>query len=134
MEVKQIRKLYDVMVANGYESLELELNNSGKLKLRTAADQIYHPVQNNIEEISREDNLSATQIEIRSDKIGTFYAGARKLNVGDNIKKGEVLGSVKGISFEDKIKCSVDGKIAKIAIEPGDIVDYGRLLFVVEID
>lgn len=134
MEVKQIQKLYEAMEANGYESLELELGKKNKIKLKLDQANFLEPETLYEEFEEEEDSISKTQIEIRSDKVGTFSFARENLEIGDQIKKGEVLGTVKGISFLDKIKCSVDGRISNIAIQQGGVVDYGRLLFVVEID
>lgn len=130
MEVKQIRKLYEAMDANGYTSLELELGKNQSLKLVVDSSL---PVIDEIEPEDLEDAFVATQIEIRSDKVGVF-SFSKELKPGENIKKGEILGQVKGISFQDKIKCSASGKIVKINIKEGEVVDYGRLLLLVEID
>ncbi len=130
MEVKHIRKLYEAMEANGYSSLELELGKSDSLKL--VLDQSM-PVVDDFAIEDQEDEFTATQIEIRSDKVGVF-SFAKEIKPGDLIKKGEILGTVKGISFQEKIKCSASGKIASVNIKEGEVVDYGRLLILVEID
>lgn len=133
MNVEQIQKLYEAMETNGYESLELEIGEGNKIKMKLDAGKLQQPVDL-VEDVAEEDVIMATQIEIRSDKVGTFNFSEKAIMAGDRIKKGEILGTVKGISFQDKIKCSVDGKIVKVAIQPGGVVDYGRLLFLVEID
>lgn len=131
MEVKQIRKLYQAMEENGYTSLELELSPTQNLKM--TLDNSSMPIEDIILDDEPGEAFASTQIEIRSDKVGIF-SFARDINEGDQIKKGEVLGTVKGISFQDKIKCSASGKIARINIREGEVVDYGRLLLLVEID
>ena len=121
------------MEANGFASLELEIAKGESLKI--TLDGHTFPDEDLYDEASdSEDDIQSTQIEIRSDKVGVFSFVNTGLKVGDQIKKGEILGQVKGISFQDKIKCSVGGRIAKIAINDGEVVDYGRLLLVVEID
>ncbi len=132
MEVKQIKRLYEAMEANGYTTLELEMgkNESLKLKLDSSCSQT---VEEKIE--SQEgDNIKSTQIEIRSDKVGVFSFAEKVLKVGDQINKGEILGTVKGISFQDRIKCSASGKISAVPVKNGEVVDYGKLLLLVEID
>ncbi|MGM0598536.1 MAG: biotin/lipoyl-containing protein [Candidatus Rifleibacteriota bacterium] len=135
MEVNQMRRLYEAMEANDFEELELELGKKQRLKIKLdrqfMAEEPVAVADIETEELTGPDR---TFIEIRSDKVGTFSSGDKSLNNGDKIKKGEILGTVNGISFQDKIKCSVNGTVARINIQDGDVVDYGKLLFEVEID
>jgi acetyl-CoA carboxylase biotin carboxyl carrier protein len=133
MEVSQMRRLYEAMEANDFEELELELGKKQKIKIKLDQQvMVDQPVAIGDVESGDEAITDRTFIEIRSDKVGTF--SGKPLNIGDKITKGEVLGTVNGISFQDKIQCSVDGTLARINIQDGDVVDYGKLLFEVEID
>lgn len=136
MEANQIRKIYEAMSQNGFSKLELEIGKNTRIKLRL--DEEPH-LQNLGEDILNEQDgciaeIEGTRIEIRSDKVGSFFFADRQLKAGDTITKGEVIGTVKGISFQDKVKCSVGGVIESVEVDNGSIVDYGRLLFVVKID
>lgn len=135
MEAEQIRKIYEAMHANGFNSIELELAEDHKIRMQLDIPTIKAVAGGVCLESAEADNsVPDTQVEIRSDKVGSFSFADRQLKVGDRIKKGEILGSIKGISFQDRVKCSLDGVIAMVAVEPDSIVDYGRLLFVVNID
>lgn len=136
MEAKQISKLYQAMSANGFSSLDLELgeNNRIRLVLDTVSESIPSEIVELIPENGDVEAITTTQVEIRSDKVGTFMFADRQLKAGDRIKKGEILGIVKGISFQDRIKCSLDGEIHRVEVLNGSVVDYGRLLFLVNID
>ena len=134
MEASHLKKLYRAMAENGYELLELELEPKKRLRLKLDATSnvklLAEPFEEEIED-EIETDVSSTQIEIRSDKVGTFTFSGETFKHGDMIKKDQTLGFVKGISFQDRIKCSVDGTIASMEINEGDVVDYGRLLFVI---
>lgn len=138
MEANQIKKLYQAMSENGFSTLELELGKKNRVRLTleqtSAAEMIPGDVLAQLAEVEDSEAPASTQVEIRSDKVGTFNFSDRKLKAGDRIKKGETLGLVKGISFQDRIKCSLDGVIHKVEVEDGAVVDYGRLLFLVNID
>lgn len=135
MEAEQIRKIYEAMNENGFNSIELELGEDHKIRMQLdRAPALTTAAEEGREADEHETGALNTQVEIRSDKVGSFAFAERQLKVGDRIKKGETLGSIKGISFQDRIKCSLDGTIASVAVEPGTIVDYGRLLFVVDLE
>lgn len=137
MEANQIRKIFEAMTENGFSNLELEIGQNSKLRMKldhacengSADDESFAEMKSDATiEIPR------TQVEIRSDKVGSFSFADRQLLPGDAIRKGEILGTIKGISFQDKVKCSLDGFIETVFVENGSVVDYGRLLFVVNID
>ncbi len=136
MEANQIKKLYQAMAENGFSSLELELaeKNRVRLVLDSSHENFPGDVIAQLADLDETESAANTQVEIRSDKVGTFTFSERKLKTGDRIKKGETLGLVKGISFQDRIKCSLDGVIHRVEVENGSVVDYGRLLFLVDID
>ncbi len=136
MEANQIKKLYQAMTENGFSSLELEIaeKNRVRLVLDSSHEDFPGDVIAQLADLDEAESPASTQVEIRSDKVGTFAFSERKLRAGDRIKKGETLGLVKGISFQDRIKCSLDGVIHRVEVEDGLVVDYGRLLFLVDID
>ena len=136
MEIDHIKRIYDTMEQNDFELLELDLGSNNKLRLQLeqteACDMTSH--EPTLDCDCQDESQTKTQIDIRSDKVGVFSFAGVPLNAGDKIKKNETLGFVKGISFEDRIKCSVSGVISKANIKDGDIVDFGHLLFVVNLE
>ena len=134
MDINQIKRLHSSMVEHGFSNLKLEISKDSKLEL--VIDN--YSIPSNNQELKNFDSeeieeFPSTQIEIRSDKVGTFSFLNKNIKCGDNIKKGEMIGIVDGISFKEQVKCSVNGTISLINISEGEIVDYGRLLFVVDI-
>jgi biotin carboxyl carrier protein len=130
MDVKNLKKLYETMEDNGFAELELGIGNE-KIKMQLDSQYVAVPL---VLEEPEVDCLKKTELEIRSDKVGNFSFDGSSFKAGDKIEKGALLGTIKGISFQDKVKCLSSGKIAKIAVVEGEVIDYGKLLFVVEID
>jgi acetyl-CoA carboxylase biotin carboxyl carrier protein len=83
---------------------------------------------------------SATQKklhEIKSPIVGTFYKApapdaAPFVEVGSEIQPGTVLCIVEAMKLMNEIESDVSGKIAKVAVENGQAVEYGQTLFLVE--
>lgn len=136
MELDHIKRLYDTMEQNDFELLELDLSTNNKLRLQLEQTELCvmtnHEPEANCD--CQDETQTKTQIDIRSDKVGVFSFAGVPLKTGDKIKKNETLGYIRGISFEDRIKCSVSGVINKANIKDGDIVDFGHLLFVVNLE
>jgi acetyl-CoA carboxylase biotin carboxyl carrier protein len=79
------------------------------------------------------DNL----ITIKSPMIGTFYrsAGPGKptfVNVGDDIKAGQVLCIIEAMKLFNEIESEMSGTIVKVLVEDGTSVEYDQPLFLVQ--
>lgn len=76
--------------------------------------------------------------EIRSPMVGTFYRRPAVdadpyVSVGDNVKKGDVLCIVEAMKLMNEIESEFSGKIAEICLEDGQMVEYGEVIFKVEV-
>src|SRR5215510_6272195 len=71
---------------------------------------------------------------IKSPIVGTFYRssepGARSfVEVGDTVKKGQVLCIIEAMKLMNEIESDCDGEIAAIYVENGKPVQFGERLF-----
>jgi acetyl-CoA carboxylase biotin carboxyl carrier protein len=69
--------------------------------------------------------------------IGTYYKTPSPdkppfVNVGDEIKVGQVLCIVEAMKLFNEIESEVSGKIVKILVENASPVEYDQPLFLVE--
>jgi len=76
-------------------------------------------------------------ITIKSPMIGTFYRSPSPdkpafVNVGDDIKQGDVLCIVEAMKLFNEIESEVSGKIVKVLIDDTSPVEYDQPLFLVE--
>jgi len=74
---------------------------------------------------------------IKSPMIGTFYraSGPGKpvfVNVGDEIKVGQVLCIVEAMKLFNEIESEVSGKIVKVLIDDSSPIEYDQPLFLVQ--
>jgi acetyl-CoA carboxylase biotin carboxyl carrier protein len=75
--------------------------------------------------------------EIKSPIVGTFYKApapdaAPFVEVGSDVQPGTVLCIVEAMKLMNEIESDVAGKIAKVAVENGQAIEYGQTLFYVE--
>lgn len=80
-----------------------------------------------------EENL----ITIKSPMIGTFYrsSGPGKpvfVNVGDDIKEGQVLCIVEAMKLFNEIESEHKGKIVKVLVDDASPVEYDQPLFLLQ--
>lgn len=77
--------------------------------------------------------------EIKAPLVGVFYTAASPdakpfVNVGDTVKKGDILCIVEAMKMMNEITSETDGKIIDICAENGKIVEYGQTLFKISED
>jgi acetyl-CoA carboxylase biotin carboxyl carrier protein len=76
-------------------------------------------------------------ITIKSPMIGTFYRSPSPdkpsfVNVGDEIKQGQVICIVEAMKLFNEIESEVSGRIVKVLIDDASPVEYDQPLFLVE--
>lgn len=80
--------------------------------------------------------VTSNELTIKSPLVGTFYEAPSPeaepfVQVGDNVKKGQVVCIVEAMKIMNEITSTVDGKIEKINFKNGDVVGFDDVLFTV---
>jgi acetyl-CoA carboxylase biotin carboxyl carrier protein len=75
---------------------------------------------------------------IKSPIVGTFYRssepGAQSfVEVGDPVKKGQVLCIIEAMKLMNEIECDCDGEIAAVYVDNGKPVQFGERLFAIKV-
>ncbi|PKQ70883.1 acetyl-CoA carboxylase biotin carboxyl carrier protein [Raineya orbicola] len=82
-------------------------------------------------------SASGNYLTIKSPMIGTFYRAPKPdapnfVNVGDEIKPGQVVCIVEAMKLFNEIESEVAGRIVKVLVENASPVEYDQPLFLVE--
>ena len=75
--------------------------------------------------------------EIKSPMVGTFYLApapdaAPFVEVGQEIKPGQVLCIIEAMKLMNEIKSEIKGRIVQIPVENAQPIEFGHVLFIVE--
>ena len=75
---------------------------------------------------------------VKAPLVGTFYSaaepGARPYaNVGDRVKKDQVLCIIEAMKLMNEIKCDCDGEVSAVYVQNGQAVQFGERLFAVKL-
>lgn len=75
--------------------------------------------------------------DIASPLVGVFYEAPAEgedpfVQVGDRVKKGQVLGIIEAMKLMNEIESDADGIVREIRVHNTDTVEYGQILFVIE--
>jgi acetyl-CoA carboxylase biotin carboxyl carrier protein len=75
---------------------------------------------------------------VKSPIVGTFYRapepGAKNfVEVGDSVRKGQVLCIIEAMKLMNEIDSEYDGEIVSVYVENGQAVQYGERLFAIRL-
>lgn len=95
------------------------------------------PPSNPIKTAVNPQHKAPDQIEVVAPMVGTFYrapspAAAPFVDVGSIVRKGDPLCLIEVMKLFTTIASEHDGRIVQIGAENGELVEYGRALFVIE--
>lgn len=76
--------------------------------------------------------------EIKSPLVGTYYSSPKPdtppfVEIGSKVTKGQTLCIVEAMKNFNEIDCEVDGIVKEICVKNGELVEYGKVLFRIEL-
>lgn len=79
----------------------------------------------------------ASYLTVKSPMIGTFYRSSSPdkplfVNVGDEIKAGQVVCIIEAMKLFNEIESEISGRIVKVLVDNASPVEYDQPLFLVE--
>lgn len=146
MDIKEIQELAELMQCTGLTCLEYKKENdreSLKMERGSAAPA---PVpcapQADFPAVPAAAVPAAAPVvspvpagtEVLSPTVGVFYAAASPdsdpyVQVGDTVKKGDVLCIIEAMKLMNEITAEADGTISDILVGNGQVVEYNQVLF-----
>lgn len=95
------------------------------------------PAPKSSEDSSADEADDSKYITVKSPMIGTFYRKPSPdkdtfVNIGDEIKPGDVLCVVEAMKLFNEIESEISGKIVKVLADDSSPVEYDQPLFLVD--
>lgn len=152
MEHEELKKLIDLLKDSDITELQFEKDGT---KIRLKRDRMMSsfdlgalarhaapgPVAGAADEAGESpgstDEDSHRLVTVTAPLVGTFYRCPSPdadsfVEVGDRVKKGQVICIVEAMKLMNEIECEIDGQVVKILVDNGQPVEYGEPLFLVE--
>ena len=158
MEYDKIKQLMEDMGNSKLTSIDIDFADGTKIKMTKQNNQT---IENNcvieennnkqekienlqgiVEENSRQktDYSEKTKEKnniVKSPMVGTFYlkpspTSNAYVEVGKEVKKGDVLCIVEAMKLMNEIESEYTGKVTEILVKDGETVEYGTPLFRIE--
>src|SRR5512139_1198886 len=156
MNLKELKELIEML--KNTDISELEIERSGvKVRLRKGGDVTFHPAMPRMEyppsaiiaptvaeperpAVEKPQAPAAAplnQVRVTSPIVGTFYRSSSPdkppyVEVGDTVKKGQILCIIEAMKLMNEIESETAGKIVQVLVENGQPVEYGQPLFAIE--
>lgn len=146
MELKDVKELLKAFDESKSSYLSVEIDNT-KIKLKKYCEQ--GPVVENATRVVEQmtpahnndnvDNSPEIQIDgeqVLAPLVGVFYAAPSPeedayVQVGDIVKKGQVLCLIEAMKMMSEITAPKDGVIKKIFVKNQDVVEFEQPLFLI---
>ncbi len=82
--------------------------------------------------------MATKRIEVRAPMSGIFYRkpspdAAAYVEIGDTVKKKQVLGLLETMKVYQKVKCPANGQVVEILAENENPLKDDDLIFVIEV-
>ena len=142
MNVEQILQMIDKVSASKITEFCLE-TPEGSLSLKKepgiplSVEQV-SPGKSSVleEESALEKEVAPMGNQVEAPLVGTFYAGPSPegepfVKVGDQVKKGQVLGIIEAMKLMNEVESDYDGTVEAVLVKNEQMVEYGQPLFVI---
>ena len=150
MDVKEIKKLVDLMLRNDLRELEMQ-DGDRRVVLKRGFGEVapavtFSAVQPGQLQAAAALEQSPSAKEEAADKqefesivspmVGTFYEAANPespvyVNVGDSVTADSVVCIVEAMKVINEIQAGIAGTIEKIMVKNGQAVEFGQPMFLV---
>ena len=154
MDLKEIQNLIKFVAKSGATEVKLEMEDV-KITIKTGSDNettivqqmpmhsaplIQQPVAAPVAEAASTAPAATEDskyITVKSPIIGTFYRKPSPdkpvfVEVGTNIKDGDVLCVIEAMKLFNEIESEVTGKIVKVLVDDSSPVEFDQPLFLVD--
>ena len=153
MNSDAIKELLDLVQAHDLAEFELE-DGGFKLRVKRGGPHIVTHVMPGPAPVSAAPMTAAPQAApapvaaavedgaqlaiVKSPIVGTFYRSAEPgaaafVNVGDTVKKGQVLCIIEAMKLMNEIDSEYEGEITNVYVENGQPVQYGERIFAIRL-
>lgn len=142
IEIADIKQLIELMKETDITEIMLEKDGT-KLKLRRekllTSVEMTRPGAASQEAAAAQSAVEETQrlVTVTSPLVGTFYRASSAeaphfVEVGDKVKKGQVICIIEAMKLMNEIEAEVDGVVGRVLVENAQPVEYGEPLFLIE--
>ena len=148
MEYKDIKEIVKDMGESKIDELKIEFPDGTKISMKKNDQKVVYKAEPEVHEVvipqasventtvhaNSENKVEENYKEIKAPMVGTFYSKSSPtakpfVNVGDKVKKGDVVCIIEAMKLMNEIESEFDGEIVEICKKDEDMCEYGECLF-----
>ncbi|GAB4390445.1 MAG: acetyl-CoA carboxylase biotin carboxyl carrier protein [Thermodesulfovibrionales bacterium] len=143
MELDDIKELIKLLQDTDVTEIELE-NEGSRIKVKRGKQVTVEATAARPQaaapggpEAAPEGEETQRLVTVTAPLVGTFYRASSPeappfVEVGDRVKKGQVLCIIEAMKLMNEIESEVDGVLVRALVENAQAVEYGEPLFLIE--
>ena len=144
MEINEIKdvalELMDALASKKLGEVAIELEGV-KIKIKAAAPAPVIAAAPAAAAAAETETAPADDLpagtQVKSPLVGTFYSSPSPdeppfVLVGQEVREGDTLCIIEAMKVMNEIKAPCSGKVVRIMVQPGDMVEYNQLLCIIE--
>ena len=150
MEYEKIKQLMEDMGNSKLTAIDIDFPDGTKISMKKEEKQVITVAENipmenvstkEIKNVETSEEKQEEKVEegnlVKSPMVGTFYLKPSPnsnpyVQVGQRVKKGDVLCIVEAMKLMNEIESEWDGEIKEILVKDEEPVEYGKPLFVIK--
>lgn len=142
MDIEGIRELIKLLQESDVTEIEVE-NEGTRVKVKRAKQGASLEVSRSragkeaAPEAAAEEEEAQRLVTVTAPLVGTFYRAPSPeappfVEVGDRVRKGQVLCIIEAMKLMNEIESEVDGVLVRALVDNAQAVEYGEPLFLIE--
>jgi acetyl-CoA carboxylase biotin carboxyl carrier protein len=144
MELDDLKQIIELLKDTDITELQLEKDNT-RIKIKRGkflpSVEVSEPVpkpEKVLEPVAAgEEEEQQRLITVTAPLVGTFYRSPSPesppfVEVGDRVKKGQVICIIEAMKLMNEIESEVDGIVVRVLVDNAQPVEYGEPLFLLE--
>ena len=150
MEYEKIKQLMEDMGNSKLTAIDIDFPDGTKISMKKEEKQVVTVAENipmenvstkEIKNVEKTEENQEEKVEdgniVKSPMVGTFYLKPSPnsdpyVQVGQRVKKGDVLCIIEAMKLMNEIESEWDGEIKEILVKDEEPVEYGKPLFVIK--
>lgn len=150
MEYEKIKQLMEDMGNSKLTAIDIDFPDGTKISMKKEEKQVITVAENipmenvstkEIKNVETSEEKQEEKVEegniVKSPMVGTFYLKPSPnsdsyVQVGQRVKKGDVLCIVEAMKLMNEIESEFDGEIIEILVNDEEPVEYGKPLFIIK--
>lgn len=145
MSIEQLRRLVQLLDKSDVSELQFKRPVEGThlvLRKAKAPESIGHIVDQQYVSIPvtppEKVESDKTEYKVLAPLVGTFHTWAKPkggalVAVGDNVKAGQLVGTIESLNVLNEVETTVAGHVAEIFVQEGQPVEYGQVLMTIDV-